>query len=91
MAGTRMVVTPGMLRYSAQDARTIIRHELTHVATIMQGKDMPSWLSEGVAEYTAFRVVGRPARRTASRPSTGAGCPGSCGATCAGRRTGRSS
>jgi hypothetical protein len=59
LAGTRMVVTPGLLRFSAQDARIIIRHELTHVATIMQGKQAASWLSEGVAEYTAHRVIGR--------------------------------
>jgi hypothetical protein len=58
VAGARMVVTPGMLRFSAAEARIVIRHELTHVATFMQGKQAPTWLSEGVAEYTAHRVVG---------------------------------
>jgi hypothetical protein len=57
VAGSRMVITPGMLRYTAEEARTVIRHELTHAATFMQGKEMPTWLSEGVAEYTAFRVM----------------------------------
>jgi hypothetical protein len=57
VAGARMVVTPGMLRSSAAETGIIVRHELTHVATAMRGKDAPSWLGEGAAEYTAFRVL----------------------------------
>ena len=57
VAGARMVVTPGMLGSSAEKTRAVVRHELTHVATAMRGKQAPSWLSEGAAEYTAYRVL----------------------------------
>lgn len=58
LAGTRMVVAPTVLDYSAGQARAVIRHELTHLATLELGEEAPAWLTEGIAEYTAYRVTG---------------------------------
>jgi hypothetical protein len=58
LAGMRMVIAPTVLDYSAAQARAVIRHELTHLATLKLGEEAPAWLTEGIAEYTAYRVVG---------------------------------
>ena len=58
-AGSRMVLAPGVLGYAANDLRALVRHELTHLATLGPGRSdpPPAWLVEGIAEYTAYRVV----------------------------------
>ena len=55
-AGLRMVVAPTVLSYSSTEAREVIRHELTHLATAGMGGEAPTWLEEGAAEYTAYRA-----------------------------------
>jgi hypothetical protein len=57
LAGMRMVVAPTVLDYPANQARAVIRHELTHLATLKLGEEAPAWLTEGIAEYTAYRVL----------------------------------
>jgi hypothetical protein len=57
LAGMRMVIAPTVLGYSTSQARAVIRHELTHLATLKLGEEAPAWLTEGIAEYTAYRVT----------------------------------
>ncbi len=56
----RIVLAPGITRTVTPTTDEVIRHELTHVATWRV--TMTTWLREGVAEYTANRVLvgGRP-------------------------------
>lgn len=58
LAGMRMVVAPTVLEYDDNQARSVIRHELTHLATLGIGGQAPAWVTEGVAEYTAYRAGG---------------------------------
>jgi ribosome modulation factor len=58
LAGMRMVIAPTVLDYPTAQARAVIRHELTHLATLRLGEEAPAWLTEGIAEYTAYRVNG---------------------------------
>jgi hypothetical protein len=53
-----MVVTPFLLARHDANADAVLRHELTHVALALDGTTRPAvWLSEGIAEYVAFRIV----------------------------------
>lgn len=55
----RMVVTPFLLTRHDAQATAVLRHELTHVAFAYEGGDnVPTWLVEGIAEYTGFRTGG---------------------------------
>ena len=55
----RMVVTPFLLKRHDAQATAVLRHELTHVAFAYEGGDnVPTWLVEGIAEYTGFRTGG---------------------------------
>lgn len=55
----RMVVTPYLLGRDTAEARAVLRHELTHVAFSAEGgESVPSWLVEGIAEYTGYRTGG---------------------------------
>jgi len=62
LAGMRMVIAPTVLDYSTAQARAVIRHELTHLATLKVGDEAPAWLTEGIAEYTAYRVTSSSGR-----------------------------
>jgi hypothetical protein len=62
LAGMRMVIAPTVLDYPAAQARAVIRHELTHLATLKVGDEAPAWLTEGIAEYTAYRVASSSGR-----------------------------
>jgi hypothetical protein len=57
LAGMRMVIAPTVLDYATAQARAVIRHELTHLATLKVGDEAAAWLTEGIAEYTAYRVT----------------------------------
>ncbi|WP_088282669.1 hypothetical protein [Kineosporia sp. A_224] len=58
-ATPRMVVTPFLLGRNTAQSRAVLRHELTHVAFAYEGgESVPTWLVEGIAEYTAFRTGG---------------------------------
>lgn len=62
LAGMRMVIAPTVLEYPTAQARAVIRHELTHLATLKVGDEAPAWLTEGIAEYTAYRVTSAAGR-----------------------------
>lgn len=54
----RLVVTPYLLRQTDTYSLSVLRHEVTHVATDRLGRYPPAWLLEGAAEYTGFRIGG---------------------------------
>jgi len=56
----RVVVNPaGMVRLNAQGRAVVLAHELTHVLIrATTAHDVPMWLSEGFAEYVAYRDTG---------------------------------
>ncbi|HEX2807616.1 MAG TPA: hypothetical protein VHN80_15745, partial [Kineosporiaceae bacterium] len=57
-ASPRLIVTPYLLGRNDVYSISLLRHELTHVATVLAGRDGSAWLSEGVAEYTGFKLGG---------------------------------
>ncbi|MBF6071579.1 peptidase MA family metallohydrolase [Nocardia farcinica] len=58
--GQRVVFAPDAgTRLSPAELRTLLRHELTHVAARAQTVDgAPQWMLEGFAEYAAHRGLG---------------------------------
>ena len=60
----RLAVTPMLLQRTAATGSTddpradaVLRHEVTHVALALEGEvEPPTWVVEGVAEYTAYRA-----------------------------------
>jgi len=74
---TRLLVTPYLLAQSGEYSRSVLRHEVTHVATDHLGRYPPAWLLEGAAEYTGFRLGG--ARVDASRTFGEHGVPPTTG------------
>jgi hypothetical protein len=70
---TRLVVTPYLLRQADDYSVSVLRHEVTHVATDHIGRYPPAWLLEGAAEYTGFRRGG--ARVNAPRTFAEHGVP----------------
>jgi len=62
----RVVVTPYLLGTDDPDTSAYLTHEITHVATQDVGREVPRWLTEGVAEYTAYRAGGRSVDGAAS-------------------------
>ncbi|UFS99495.1 hypothetical protein [Nocardia huaxiensis] len=75
--GQRVVFGPEAgKRLGADGLRTVLRHELTHVATRAVTVDgSPQWMLEGFAEYTAHRSTRKPIAEIAptliSRARTG--------------------
>jgi hypothetical protein len=57
-AAPRLIVTPYLLGDRDAYSVSVLRHEVTHVATALVGRPIPVWLREGVAEYTGFRLGG---------------------------------
>ncbi|MFI9403873.1 hypothetical protein [Nocardia sp. NPDC052316] len=59
--GQRIVFSPDAGRRLDPDGlRTLLRHELTHIATRADTRDgAPLWMLEGFADYTAHRDQGR--------------------------------
>ena len=56
VTGTRIVIAPAMLRQPERELRTVLRHEIAHVALARPRDELaPVWVTEGVAEYTAHR------------------------------------
>jgi hypothetical protein len=60
--GDRVVVNPGAWRtLGPLGRRVVLAHELTHLATrAITVDDVPIWLSEGFADYVAYRAVEVP-------------------------------
>jgi hypothetical protein len=62
VVGSRVALLPGAMDADTAELDRIVRHELTHVALGARAKDVPLWLSEGIAEYVAALPV-RPSHR----------------------------
>lgn len=58
--GQRIVFSPDAgRRLDPEGLRTLLRHELTHIATRAETRDgAPLWMLEGFADYTAHRGQG---------------------------------
>ncbi len=63
VAGTRIVLNPGMLDGPAPQRDRLIRHELTHVVLGSRDDLAPVWLGEGLAEYVSVRPMAPQDRR----------------------------
>jgi len=57
VASTRVVLNPDVLSGSGSGRGRLIRHELTHVALGSRADHVPTWLSEGLAEYVSVRPM----------------------------------
>lgn len=59
LAGSRVVVNPLWYATAGAELDPLLRHEITHVALTRQTyRGAPTWLTEGTAEYTAYRGLG---------------------------------
>ena len=58
--------TRTMLDATSETRARLIRHELTHVALGLRADDVPTWLSEGIAEYVSVQPMA-PEDQTLSR------------------------
>ncbi len=56
-ADTRFLLNPRMLEATGPARGRLIRHELTHVALGSRADGVPTWLSEGIAEYISVRPL----------------------------------
>jgi hypothetical protein len=57
VASTRVVLNPDVIAGSGRGRGRLIRHELTHVALGSRADHVPTWLSEGLAEYVSVRPL----------------------------------
>lgn len=57
LAGVRFMLHPRMITKDDEDRDRLIRHELTHVAIGARDDRVPTWLSEGIAEYVSVQSV----------------------------------
>jgi hypothetical protein len=57
LASTRFVLNPDVLDGGGPGLGRLIRHELTHVALGPRADGVPTWLSEGLAEYVSVRPM----------------------------------
>lgn len=64
-ADTRFLLSPRMVDARGEARARLIRHELTHVAVGSRADGVPTWLSEGIAEYVSVRPI-RPEDRVLS-------------------------
>lgn len=70
-AGTRFLLHPRILERSSTMRARLIRHELVHVALGQKDDRIPTWLSEGLAEYVAARPLA-PADRMIAQDAVAA-------------------
>ena len=63
VAGTRIVLNPGMLGRPGPQRDRLVRHELTHVVLGSRDDLAPVWLGEGLAEYVSVRPMAPQDRR----------------------------
>jgi hypothetical protein len=77
--GNRIIVNPTVfVRLTETGRQVVLTHEATHVATrTLGGAPVPSWLSEGFADYVAYRATDMGVQQVAgdvlTRVRTGAG------------------
>ncbi|MCW2835191.1 MAG: hypothetical protein JWN68_3144 [Nocardioides sp.] len=57
VASTRFLLHPRMLDSDPRRLARLIRHELTHVALGSRDDDLPTWLSEGIAEWVSVQAL----------------------------------
>ena len=57
LASTRFMLHPRMINRNDQTRDRLIRHELTHVALGLRDDQVPTWLSEGIAEYVSVQPI----------------------------------
>lgn len=57
IAGVRVALHPRMLARQDSTRDRLLRHELTHVALGRRDDDVPTWLSEGLAEWVSVRPL----------------------------------
>ena len=57
VASTRFVLNPDVVAGAGAGRGRLIRHELTHVALGSRADRVPTWLSEGLAEYVSVRPM----------------------------------
>lgn len=57
LASMRFMLHPRMLTRDPEGRDRLIRHELTHVALRARDDHVPTWLAEGIAEWTSVRPV----------------------------------
>ncbi len=57
VASTRFVLNPDVVAGAGPGRGRLIRHELTHVALGSRADHVPTWLSEGLAEYVSVRPM----------------------------------
>lgn len=62
LASTRFVLSPGMVTSPGPSRQRLVRHELTHVALGERQAGVPTWFSEGLAEYVSVQPLPRRAR-----------------------------
>lgn len=65
LASTRFILHPRMIHHNDAIRDRLIRHELTHVAIGRRDDRVPTWLSEGLAEYVSVQPIA-PADRMIS-------------------------
>ncbi|MFS3130410.1 hypothetical protein ACLM5J_18555 [Nocardioides sp. Bht2] len=70
-ASTRFLLHPRMVGRRDDARRRLIRHELVHVGLGRLDDRIPTWLSEGIAEYLAARPIA-PQDRLISRDAVNA-------------------
>jgi hypothetical protein len=66
LAGHRFMLHPRMIYRDDAARDRLIRHELTHVALARRDDRVPTWLSEGIAEYVSVQLI-PPEERMISR------------------------
>ena len=70
-ADTRFLLNPRMVGATGAARARLIRHELTHVAVGKRANGVPTWLTEGIAEYVSVRPLA-PEDRVLSRTALAA-------------------
>jgi hypothetical protein len=72
LAGSRVVVNPDWFAGAGPGLGLLLRHEVTHVALVRHtGRGTPTWLVEGIAEYTASRGLARAPRALVDEAAAG--------------------
>ena len=57
LAGIRFMLHPRMIYRNDETRSRLVRHELTHVAIGRRDDRVPTWLSEGLAEYVSVQPI----------------------------------
>jgi hypothetical protein len=72
LASTRFMLHPRMIYRTDATRDRLIRHELTHVALGLRDDKVPTWLSEGIAEYVSVQTIPPYRRMIAKQALTAA-------------------